>query len=78
MKRKTIVVLDYNTYSLNISMKKLLALFDNELLLVHRACAINKNRVLKYDIQKNVIVFDNNMEIDIVSKKRMKNSENIM
>lgn len=67
--RKTIIVCDNNTYSLNMSMKSVISELTNDFVQVHRACFINKNRIKQIDYKNMIITFDNSISIDLVSKK---------
>jgi DNA-binding LytR/AlgR family response regulator len=67
--RNTIIVCDNNTYSLNMSMKNVISELPNEFVQVHRACYVNKKRVSKIDYKDLKITFDNNITINLVSKK---------
>lgn len=67
--RKTIIVCDNNTYSLNMSMKSVISELTNDFVQVHRACFVNKNRIKQIDYKNMIITFDNSISIDLVSKK---------
>lgn len=67
--RKTIIVCDNNTYSLNMSMKSVISELTNDFVQVHRACFVNKNRIKQIDYKNMIIAFDNSLSIDLVSKK---------
>lgn len=67
--RNTIIVCDNNTYHLKMSMKSVIEELSSDFIQTHRACYVNKNRILKVDYKKLNIMFDNMLTIDLVSDK---------
>lgn len=67
--RKTIIVCDHDTYNLKVNLKHIIKELGADFVQSHRACFINKNRVLLIDQKKMIITFENNISIDLFSKK---------
>lgn len=66
--RKTKIVTDYN----NLYCCKTLISFENELksfVRTHRNCLINPLRTTSYDFKKKKVYFDNNVSINLLSRK---------
>ena len=73
--RKTLIVTDYTTFKVNKSLVEMESLLNDRFMKTHRACIVNKDRVIYIDMKSRCICFDNQTEIDLLSreyKKRMK------
>lgn len=67
--RKTIIKTDYTEFKVNNSLNEIVKLLDDRFIQTHRACYINKDRVVKIDKAKRIIMFDNNETTDLLSDK---------
>lgn len=70
--RKTIIVLDYAEYKVNLSLSKVEKLLDNNFIKTHRSCIVNMSRVSRIDRTNKLIYFDSNESIDLLSDKYKK------
>lgn len=73
--RKTIIVLDYAEYKVNLSLSKVEKLLDNNFIKTHRSCIVNMSRVSRIDKTQKIIYFDNNVSTDLLSDKYKKEIE---
>ena len=67
--RTTIIVCDNATYSLKINLKNILKELGDNFIQTHRACIINRKRIKIINYKDKIITFDNDMSINLVSKK---------
>ncbi len=67
--RKSMVVTTNMKYFTRKSLHELKNILDNRFLYTHRSCIINTNRVKMIDKKNNIIVFDNEIEISLLSNK---------
>lgn len=70
--RKTIIITDSNKYKIYMSMADLKNKLPDSFKQSHRACIINEDRVENINKNKNIIVFDNGVSIDLLSDKYKK------
>lgn len=70
--RKTIIYTDYREYKVSNTLSEISNLLDERFIRTHRACIVNKNRISKLDRQRKIIVFDNGVEINLISDKYRK------
>lgn len=70
--RKTLIVTSNREYSIYISMVKIQELLPASFVQSHRACIVNTNRIENFNIAQKKIIFDNGIEIDLVSDKYKK------
>ena len=70
--RKTIIKTDYSEFKVNKSLNEIIGMLDERFIQTHRACYINKDRVVKIDKMKRLITFDNNETTDLLSDKYKK------
>ena len=70
--RKTIIKTDYTEFKINKPMHEIIGMLDDRFIQTHRACYVNKTRVVKVDKIKRIIMFDNNEIIDLLSEKYRK------
>ena len=70
--RKTIIILDYAEYKLNLSLSKIEKLLDERFVKTHRSCIVNMSRVSRIDKTNKIIYFDNKMKTDLLSDKYKK------
>ena len=67
--RKILIKTDYSDIKTNISLKEFLDMVGNDFIQTHRACCVNKNRVVKADKSQRLITMDNGDIIDLVSTR---------
>lgn len=67
VERKTIIKMDNKEYKVNLTLKEVVELFEEQLIQTHRSCFVNKNRVEKIDHKNKTITFDNGEIIDLLS-----------
>lgn len=65
--RKLILKTEYNTFKLNMSLKDFKELIDDNFVQTHRACIVNKRRIVSSNKSKRLIVMDNGDVINLVS-----------
>lgn len=69
VERKTKIVTDNNEFNISKALNKIVGLLDDRFIQTHRACYINKERVVKLDYKNKSITFDNNLKVaDLLSK----------
>lgn len=71
--RKVLIVNNSKIYQINESLKNLKELLGDNFIQVHKSCYVNKNKVFKIDFKNDLIIFDNGISIDMLSKKYRKN-----
>lgn len=69
IERKCIIRTDYAEFKTYKPLRKVVELLDERFVQSHRACFVNKNRVVSIDKQNGLITFDNSNVIDLLSKK---------
>ena len=69
VERKTIIYTDNNKHTINKPLKEIEIDLDDRFVKTHRACVINKNRLVELNYKEKQIVFDNGTKIDYLSKK---------
>jgi DNA-binding LytR/AlgR family response regulator len=67
--RKCIIKTDYSEFRVNMSLRELYGLLDNNFIKTHRSCIANKERIVAFNKNDKVIRFDEGTEIDLVSSK---------
>ena len=67
--RKIIIKTDYSEFKVNISLKEFMNLAGKDFIQTHRACCINKKRVISGDKSQRLITLDNGDIIDLVSTR---------
>lgn len=70
--RKTIIVLDYAQYKVNVPLSKIAKMLDSRFIKTHRSCIINTNRLSRIDKKNRIIYFDNNTTTDLLSDRYKK------
>lgn len=70
--RKTVIVTDYNEFSVSKSLNYISSLLDERFIQTHRSCYVNTKRVSKIDKLNRIIIFDNGKDIDLLSDKYKK------
>ena len=69
VERKCIIKTDYTTFKINKTLTEIKKLLTDNFIQTHRACIVNKTRVVSYNKPKKTIMFDNGETIDLVSYK---------
>ncbi|MCM1370294.1 MAG: LytTR family DNA-binding domain-containing protein [Clostridium sp.] len=72
LSRKSIIITDNNIHKTYMTITELLDKLSPVFMQTHRSCIVNKDRVEKIDKNKNLIIFDNGVEIDLLSDKYKK------
>ncbi len=67
--RKCIIVTDYNTFKTGKSLFEIEDMLDNNFVKTHRACYINKTRIISYDKNQRIVEFDNGDSTDLISTR---------
>ncbi len=70
--RKVVIVTDNNRFTVAIGVSEIMDYLDDNFVIVHRACIVNKNRVQKYNWKEKYFVLDNGDRVDMLSKKYKK------
>jgi len=69
IERKSIIKTDFNEFKVRIPINKIQKELTPDFIQTHRACIINKNRVMQYDKVNKEILFDNGEKIDLICKR---------
>lgn len=67
--RKCILKTDYSEFHLSKNLNQIMKMLTDNFIQTHRACIVNKNRVVNYSKSKKIITFDTGETIDIISSK---------
>ena len=67
--RTSLIVCDNTTYKIKLNLKSIANELGDNFIQTHRACFVNKQRIKIIDYKNRVITFDNDMTINLVSKK---------
>jgi len=67
--RKSILKTDYAEFKLSKNLNEVVKLLDENFIQTHRACIVNKKRVVGYSKSKRIVIFDNGETTDIVSNR---------
>ena len=67
--RKSIIVTDYSEFKLNKSLGDIYKMLNENFIQTHRACLVNKKRIVSYNKPKRIITFDSGKVIDLVSTR---------
>ena len=65
--RKSIIKTVNNEYKVNLTLKEVVDVCDGKLVQTHRSCFVNMDRVRVIDKRDNLIIFDNDVSIDMLS-----------
>lgn len=71
--RKLHIVTNNNEYIINGNIKDIILKLDGRFVQAHRACIINKDRILKYDWRNKCFETDNKKTINLLSTKYKNN-----
>ncbi|MDD4298094.1 MAG: LytTR family DNA-binding domain-containing protein [Bacilli bacterium] len=67
-KRNSIIKTFAKEYSVALTLNEIIKMLPNSFIQTHRACIINKDNVKNIDFKSNVITFNNNEKITLLSK----------
>ena len=70
--RKSIMVTNNSSFSMNLSLKEILSKLDSRFKMVHRSCVVNTDKVEVFDWSNSKIIFTDGEEISYISKKYKK------
>lgn len=73
--RKIVIVTDFSSFSVNLSLKEVIELLDDRFKMVHRSCIVNTDKVSLYDWLNSKIILKNGKEVNYLSKKYRKEVE---
>ena len=73
--RKLVIVTNNNEYKMNKNIKDIIKVLDDRFKITHKACIVNMDRVEALVWKENKIIFDNKMEIYLLSKTHKKELE---
>lgn len=65
--RKCIIKTSSTEYKVNLTLKEVISLCEDNLVQTHRSCFVNKDRVRVVNKKNNIIEFDNGEVIDLLS-----------
>lgn len=69
IERKCIIKTDYTEFKVCMSLTELLDMLNDHFVQTHRACIVNKKRIVSYNKNKRIIMFDNGETVDLVSTR---------
>lgn len=69
MERRCIIKTDYAEFTLNKSLSEIEKSLNYNFVKTHRACVVNKKRVVRFNKTKRLIMFDTGEQIDLVSTR---------
>lgn len=67
--RKTVIVTEYNEFRVYKSLNYFQELLDEHFIQTHRACLMNKKRIMSASKKDHLVIFDNGMKIDLISTR---------
>lgn len=76
--RKTLIITDYTTFKVNKPLCEIKEMLNEFFIKTHRACIINKERMICFDFKNRIINFDNHMQIDLISRDYKKKLHHIL
>lgn len=68
VERKSVIKTDYAVYKVSATLTEIKNLSNGYLQQAHKSCLVNDKRIRKIDKVNNIITFDNNETIDLLSK----------
>lgn len=69
LSRNTIVVTEFGDFKVHKPLSFFLELLDESFVQTHRACLINKERVISVNKKEHLAIFDNGSKIDLISTR---------
>ncbi len=73
---RILIVTDNNHYSIFSTLKDIFNSLDDRFIYSHRACIVNTDRIIFVDKNMRTITFDNNIEINLLSFRSIKDIQN--
>ena len=73
--KRCIIHTTFDNFYIVSSLDKLLTVLDRNFVRVHQSCIINVNNVFKIDLSKNIIIFKNEDETNLLSDKAKKDTK---
>ncbi len=70
--RKCIITTTYNEFAVNRTMNQMIEELDERFFLSHRSCLVNTEKIKKIDWKQNIIYFDQDKSIDLLSRDKKK------
>ncbi len=67
--RKCIIITDYNEFKVGKSLSELESMVNDNFVKTHRACIVNRRRVLSFSKSLKQVVFDNGTTSDLISTR---------
>ena len=67
--RKCVIVTEYNKFKVGKNLKELETMVNGDFVKTHRACLMNKKRIVCYDKSNRMVMFDNGSKSDLVSTR---------
>ena len=72
VERKCVIKTDTGDIKTYKSFAEIIEKLDSRFIQTHRACVINKNRTIRVNYSKKIILFDNGVKSDLLSLKYRK------
>jgi len=69
LSRKTIIVTEYNEFKVYKTLNHFEKVLDERFVKTHRACVVNKDRIVSISKKDHLVVFDNGMKVDLISTR---------
>lgn len=69
LKQKTVIVTNYSVFQINKSLRKVEKMLDHNFERCHRACIVNKKRIVAINKNLHVITFDNGQRTGLMNDK---------
>lgn len=69
LSRNTVVVTEYNEFKVSKSLSYFKESLDENFIQTHRACLINKERVISVSKKDHLVTFDNGMQVDLIATR---------
>lgn len=69
IERKCIIVTDYSQFKIGKTLNELETYLSESFIKTHRACFMNRNRIIGYNKVKKLAIFDNGTTCDLISSR---------
>lgn len=69
VERKCIIVTDYNEFKINKNLNEMEDMLNGNFVKTHRACLMNRKRIVCFNKAKRLVTFDNGKTSDFVSSR---------
>ena len=69
VERKCMIVTDYTTFKVGKTLNEMEQMVTDNFIKTHRACLMNKKRIISYNKTKRTATFDNGFESDLISTR---------